>query len=137
MSDLAETVALSRHPLFRWSLVDVDGALGDLRRAELGKGELSVADAIDSYARALARHAALLECCVAALETQTPDLAADKILKTVFRGEIDVAVDTSGLALAFATAIRDHRLGAAGADLRARDAWEGLEMALRRRGRRL
>ena len=137
MTDLAETVALSRHPLFRWSLVDVDGALADLRRAELGKGDLSVSDATDSYARSLARHMALLECCVASLEAATPDQAADKILKTVFRGEIDVAVDTSGLALAFATAIRDHRLGAGGADLRARDAWEGLEMALRRRGRRL
>ena len=137
MTDLAETVALSRHPLFRWSLVDVDSALADLRRAELGKGDLSIPEAIDSYARSLTRHMALLECCVSALDAATPDQGADKILKTVFRGEIDIAVDTSGLALAFATAIRDHSLGASGADLRARDAWEGLEMALRRRGRRL
>lgn len=137
MSELAETVALSRHPLFRWSLVDVDGALADLRRAEQGKGETSVEEAVDLYARALTRHMALLECCVAALEAETPDQGAERILKSVFRGETDVAADTSGLALAFATAIRDHRFGAAGADLRARDAWEGLEMALRRRGRRL
>jgi Zn-dependent oligopeptidase len=127
-----------RHPLLDETKLDLDAAHECVARALAGQGLQSITQAMESHARALNRYAALAEAMRAVRTIKAPERAAAQIRATVFRGEEDAGRDTA-LAQAFVTAVTAYEAKTAtpALDAAVRDAWEAVEMALRRRGRRL
>lgn len=127
-----------RHPLFDELKAELDAAHEAVSRALAGMGKLKPGEAMEGLTRALNRYGALAEALRAVRQCRQPDRAVAQIVATVFRGEEDAGRDAA-LARAFvqAFAAYETRPATPALDMAVRDAWDTIEMALRRRGRRL
>jgi|GEM_PF-3516294 len=127
------------HPLWDEAKRALDEAHATLNRASAGRGFVPLQEALDNHVRALNRYSAITDAVVACARNDDPETAGAVILSTVFRARSDEVPETIGLSRALARALHVWTSGLPNMlhDRAVRDTWESVEMALRRRGRRL